>query len=99
MKRYDNTIVEKNDGGKRYLSFNKYPKIPNKISDIYIYPSIGDRLDKLALSYYNDESYWWIISIANNIPKDTLNVPPGTQIRIPQDIQNVLYQYKVINRR
>ena len=96
--RYQNTNILRNEKGNRYLSFNKYPKIPYKIDDIYIYPNIGERLDILAQKYYNDSSLWWIISIANNIPKDSLTIPPGIQIRIPQDVQYILSQLKVINK-
>ena len=50
--------------------------------------SEGQRLDSLAGLYYNDSSYWWIIASASGIGWP-LQVPPGTFLRIPVNLDEV----------
>ena len=52
----------------------------------------GDRLDKLAGSYYNDGTLWWVIAAASGIGW-WLQVTPGTVLKIPLDITEV---YKLV---
>ena len=49
----------------------------------------GKRLDHLAGQYYGDASYWWIIAASSGIGW-CLQVPPGTAILIPRDLDAVL---------
>jgi nucleoid-associated protein YgaU len=44
-----------------------------------------ERLDKLALDFYNDGSLWWVIAAANGLGKGTLVVQPNTRLRIPSE--------------
>lgn len=48
----------------------------------------AQRLDTIAGKEYGDGRYWWIIAAASNIGWG-LQVPPGTQISIP-DLDSVL---------
>ena len=48
----------------------------------------SQRLDHLAGVAYGDSSYWWILSAASGIGW-SLQVPPGTIIRIPTDLNEV----------
>ena len=48
----------------------------------------GERLDHLAGQYYGDGTLWWIIAGASGIGWG-MQVPPGTFIRIPTNIQAV----------
>lgn len=41
------------------------------------------RLDSFAASVYGDGRYWWVIAAASNIGWG-LQVPPGTELKIPQ---------------
>jgi hypothetical protein len=67
-------------------------------TDLYVITTIGDRLDYLAYSYYRDSGLYWIISVANNnVTKGSLFPVPGTQLRIPQDTNDILTQYKQLN--
>jgi nucleoid-associated protein YgaU len=60
--------------------------------------TIGDRLDLIAYSYYGDPELWWVISIANNnITKGSMFPIPGTQLRIPADINYVLELFNDAN--
>ena len=50
---------------------------------IYIRTTSMDRLDKLALYFYEDSTMWPIIATANGLGKGTIIVPPNTKLRIP----------------
>lgn len=88
------------DQKRRYINV-KYPKISLGSSDIYVYTNRGDRYDTLALSYYEDSSLWWIISLANPA-QDSSSIYPsvGAQIRIPDPsgISSIIAQYENINQ-
>lgn len=101
MNRYDNqTILKTPYNNRPYYKGSFYPNLPLLESDIYIITNIGDRLDSLAYTYYNDASLWWVIAMANNnITKGALYPTPGTQLRIPVDINNILEQYDQFNQR
>ena len=98
MERYDNAniLVKKR---KAYYKSKFYPNIPLSSGDTYIITSSGDRLDTLAYSYYNDVNLWWVIAMANNnINKGALYLQPGTQLRIPSDINSILEIYNQFNQ-
>jgi hypothetical protein len=89
--RYDKADIKHTLSGRRYYKRKTYPQIPFSESDIYVITTIGDRLDSIAYSYYNNAELWWVISIANNnITKGSIFPTPGTQLRIPADINAVL---------
>jgi len=48
----------------------------------------GERLDTVAGVAYGDASYWWIIAAASGIGWP-LQVPPGTFLRIPDNLSDV----------
>jgi nucleoid-associated protein YgaU len=68
-------------------------------SDVYVITTVGDRLDSLAFSYYNDSTLWWVIAMANNnATKGALFPEPGTQLRIPTDLNTVLNLFEQFNQ-
>ena len=80
------------------MSTVKYPEIPYSSNDIYVITGAGDRLDMLAHQFYNDQSLWWVISIANTVlEQNSLYIPFGTQLRIPVDLQDILGLYDKLN--
>lgn len=98
MNRYDNAIVKTTTQGKRYWKQKFYPNVPLSDTDDYVITTIGDRLDTLAYSYYRDSTLWWIISMANNnVTKGSLFPEPGTQLRIPTNLNAVLSLYNQYN--
>jgi hypothetical protein len=98
MNRYENPTIKYTLQGKRYYKQKYYPNIPLSETDDYVVTTIGDRLDSLAYSYYNDSTLWWIISTANNnITKGSLFPEPGTQLRIPTNINTVVELYNQYN--
>ena len=99
MNRYDNTTILKTQQDIPYIKGKYYPNIPLSESDVYVITTVGDRLDSLANSYYNDNTLWWVIAMANNnVTKGALYPEPGTQLRIPTDINKVLDLYNQFNK-
>lgn len=82
--------------GKRVLKTTTYPKIPIGFGDIYIIANETDYLDSLAYKFYRDSTLWWVIAQANGI-KATLKAPTGTQIRIPQNIDTIIANFRRSN--
>jgi hypothetical protein len=88
----------KTSSGKRYYKGKIYPDIPYSDTDEYIITTIGDRLDSIAYSYYNDAELWWIISVANNnITNGSMFPIPGIQLRVPTNINSVLNLFDQVN--
>jgi nucleoid-associated protein YgaU len=100
MDRYTDTAILKTEYTNRpYYKGKFYPNIPLSESDVYVITTVGDRLDNLSYSYYNDATLWWIIAAANNnITKGALFPVPGTQLRIPTDLNYVLNLFDQFNK-
>ena len=100
MDRYtDAPILKTANTNRPYYKAKFYPNIPLSESDVYVITTVGDRLDNLAFSYYNDATLWWVIAMANNnATKGALYPEPGTQLRIPTDLNTVLKLYEQFNK-
>jgi hypothetical protein len=48
----------------------------------------GERLDILAARFLGDSTMWWVLAASSNIGW-SLQIPPGTQINIPNDISRI----------
>jgi hypothetical protein len=94
---YSKTLTKK-DTKKMYLSSVIYPKIKASDDDMYIISDAGDRLDILALKYYNDQNLWWIIATANNLNEASYSITPGIQLRIPANVSRILNDLEKINK-
>ena len=93
---------QKGTNGKMVRKYIKYPKISLSIDDIYATTLISDRLDLIANQFYNDVDLWWVIATANPdvIRRDSFNLKPGLQIRIPSPnrITNILRSFEQLNK-
>jgi hypothetical protein len=98
MSRYSDTPILKSTNGPRYYSSTKYPNVTESINDLYIITQQGDRLDNLAAQFYNDPSLYWIFQISNNLNRDSLFPPIGLQMRIPQNLTQILQDFYNINQ-
>lgn len=97
MYRYQNISQTKIDG-KRVYTTTRYPEIPLSEDDIYVTTVQGDRFDVLASQYYQDESLWWIISVANGTLKQNSLLPTeGIQLRIPSNVPGIINKFNKIN--
>ena len=94
--QYSTTLTNKYTK-KKYLGSIIYPKIKPNNNDMYIISQQSDRLDILASKYYNDQSLWWIIAVANNLNDASLSIEPGIQMRIPSNVSKILNDLKKIN--
>lgn len=83
--------------GRKYYVNNLYPDIPMTGEDNYVIAVLGDRLDLLALDFYGDTSFWWVIASANALPGDSLYLEPGSQIRIPNNLPAAINNYRSVN--
>ena len=81
--RYQTTLQIKDNNGTRRAETTIIPPVPATGNDLYIRTVSMERLDKLALDFYDDATLWWVIAAANGLGKGTLVVPPNTRIRIP----------------
>ena len=91
-------ILKRNN--KRYYKPLKYPEIPLDINDTYIITTSGDRLDLLAHQFYGDVRLWWIIASANmnTVRRDSFAIKTGIEIRIPNDIDDIISNFEEINQ-
>ena len=97
--RTHNNKVKRTSNRKKYFKPIKYPPIPLSINDIYVVTSDRDRLDLLASQFYNDVDLWWVIANSNtNIRRDSYVLKPGIEIRIPQNIQNIIERFVELNK-
>ena len=94
---YNKEFVQE-DTKKRYLANTLYPDVPVSENDWYVITTMGDRLDVLSQQFYHTPEYWWIISIANGLPADSLCPEVGIQIRIPVDPTGYLEKLEKENR-
>jgi hypothetical protein len=98
QSRYQNIPTTKlNVTGSLYYQTNIYPEILPTNSDYYVISTVEDRLDLIALDFYQDASLWWIIASANALPGDSIFPPIGVQLRIPRDISSILNTYNLEN--
>ena len=58
------------------------------VSNVHIW-SYGDRLYKLAATYYGDTRYWWVIAWYNGFPTEA-DIETGTVLTIPLNLEDTL---------
>lgn len=95
--RYNQIPILRNLKGKRFHRRVLYPEIPKSDTDIIITSKYGDRYDTLAFRYYNDVELWWIIAKANGEFNGDFIFVPNTKIRIPQNIESIIAEFKRLN--
>ena len=85
--RYTDIKILRTELGKRFKRTVRYPKMEKNQRDTYIISIQGDRLDNLAYKYYEDSRLWWILARANYLGKGDMEIPIGTQLRIPSSVR------------
>ena len=93
--RYENIEILRTELGKRYKKTIRYPKMEKTSEDKYIISIQGDRLDNLGFKYYEDSRLWWIL--ADNLGKGDMEIPIGTQLRIPHYYIEIYDEYLKLN--
>jgi hypothetical protein len=98
MDRYSNIEILSSKLGKKYYKNIIYPEIPLSEDDIYLIIDIGDRLDIISKDYYKDDTLYWILLSANpTVDQSSLFPEPGTQLRVPMNLDSILSNFKKIN--
>ncbi len=95
--RYSHTRIKRDKAGFRAYITTMYPDIPIEDDDVFMYPTAGDRLETLAFSFYGDTSLWWIIAKANGI-NGKVALDPSIEIRIPQNVTDILDKFTQLNK-
>jgi len=95
--RYQSILTQKTDEGKTIFSQTYYPEIEPREDDIYIITSNTDRFDLIALDFWGDESYWWVIPSINGLECDSFYPPIGIQLRVPKDITSIINEFNKEN--
>ena len=97
--RYNKSDILATSAGSQYYKAKRYPPIPPTETDVYVVTVQGDRFDLLANVYYQNPQLWWIIPMANsNIPLGTMFPEPGTQLRIPTNLNLVMALFDEANQ-
>tara|TARA_B100000900_G_C20480398_1_gene675183 strand:- start:505 stop:798 length:294 start_codon:yes stop_codon:yes gene_type:complete len=96
--RYDNSKILRDENNTRYLNRVEYPVIPIQDSDTFIRGQFGKTFSNLAFDVYGKTELWWIIARANNENRGSMYVTAGKEYRIPQNITNILQEFKKINK-
>lgn len=100
MGRYSTTKVLNTEDGVRYYANVIYPEIEPSEDDIYVITVSGDRYDKLALQFYHNPDYWWVIAAVNRTSEaGSIVVTPGLQIRIPANPEQYITRYNQLNQK
>lgn len=91
MRRYSRSTIIKGGTqfGSNVISRSIFDAVESGqiITEIHVMQQ-SERLDILAGQFYDDSSLWWIIAAASGIGWG-LQVPPGTVIRIPTDLNAI----------
>ena len=98
MDRYSITNIY--GRGIKYYGTTKYPVVPYSSNDIYVVTQEDDRFDQLAQQHYGDAKLWWIISCSNpGLEQNSYHIPIGIQIRIPQNMAQLISEFRILNER
>jgi hypothetical protein len=100
MDRYRDLKYVKQQHTSRYYRNLRYPTIPISSNDEYLIARSGDRVDNLALEFYDDIDLWWVIVQANpnRVRRDSFFIKPGTVVRIPRGVESIIEKFYDLNR-
>lgn len=66
-------------------------RIKSRTTDKFVvYNSSKTRLDRIAADFYGDDTFYWIILLANPEYYLEFDIPNNTVIRVPAPFQEVL---------
>lgn len=82
FSRYQNTPYYFNKNDRKYI-VGTTQAIQKDILYVLHKVKQGDNLDTLALYYYNNPTYFWIIADMNDIQNPYLPLIVGSEIKVP----------------
>ena len=83
MNRYSTTLIIQTESEKRRYASTIFSPVPASVNDRIIRITSAERLDKLALDFYGDATWWPVIASTNQIKRGTLVIPANTRLLIP----------------
>jgi hypothetical protein len=87
IDRYKFLKSENNTGCRIMPPIN----VKNRETDIFrVYNSINTRLDRISYEVYEDDSYGWLILLANPDYAMEFDIPKNTVLRIPYPLREVI---------
>ncbi len=75
LSRYSGASIYYDTLGEREI-YGLIKDISKDIPHVTHWLSTTDTLDSLALKYYNNPTYWWIIAMYNDIPDALMPLTP-----------------------
>lgn len=80
----DGRIFKVWNSRKTQYDLTVFREWPTYVQSFLIYEWVEtDRLDNIAARFLGDPSQWWVIMDINPEIIDPNEIPPGTQLRIP----------------
>ena len=80
----DGTVFKAYDARTATYQLTVFRNFPTYSTSFFIYEWVEtDRIDDIALQFLGKSELWWQIMDINPEILDPLNIPPGTQLRIP----------------
>ena len=91
FSRYRNFIIN-----NRMLSIPSIT-IKERDTDKFVnYSYQVNRLDRISAEIYGDDTYWWVILMANPNYYMEYDIPTNTVIRVPFPLEEVLFDFQKI---
>jgi hypothetical protein len=91
FSRYRNFIIN-----NRMLSIPSIT-IKERDTDKFVnYSYQTNRLDRISAEIYGDDTYWWVILMANPDYYMEYDIPTNTVIRVPFPLEEVLFDFQKI---
>ena len=69
-----------------FLGFFDPPEFPDSVGDIDHTVEEGERLDTLALDFYDEQELFWVIAVRNDIDLPDAELNAGDRIIIPDPV-------------
>ena len=66
-----------------YLAMREPPRILASDQDIEYTVVAGDRIDNLAVRFYQDRYLWWVLADANGLTDPSVDLYPGMVLVVP----------------
>jgi hypothetical protein len=94
-KDYDRYAILKNSDGT--IESMPFVNLPINSTDKYEYWNTNySRLDKISQKYYGNPFYDFMVLLANPMYNSEYDIPDGTLIRIPFNLNKAIADYEAI---
>jgi|MDTB01.2.fsa_nt_gb hypothetical protein len=97
-ERYRNILKARGESSITHYNTPRLTKLKEadyiKLKTIPHIWNIGDRYYKLAATYYDDPTLWWLIAWFNQKPTDG-HLKIGDPVYIPVSLEDLLYYYNL----